>query len=80
MKPEPLKGKRVCLMGDTYKSKETDGENFDFDDVKSAVEWLKNQIIFPQDMQHIKLARGIDWKFLNDKIDEAFEDVTKRDE
>ena len=51
-------------------------------DIKSAVEWLEEQIL---DMKNIK-QMGDNWtyekirRFLKNSIDQAFEDITKKDE
>lgn len=88
-RPEPLKDK-VEIVRQLQNSKEHKRDyGFWKEDIKSAVElrkinlekrfeWLKNHIIFPQDLQQIKLAKGIDWKFINKKIDEALKEELKQ--
>ncbi len=64
MTPEPLKGKKDYVIEDC---KDT---FFAEEDVKSAVEWLKECFTeFSQD--------NWDWNEIKPYIDEAFEDVMK---
>jgi hypothetical protein len=84
MNPEPLKDKRICeKCGCTLRQCKTkcccpDCEHcksnlailFDGIDIHLAVEWLKQELYMPHATQDIR-----DW--MNNKIDEAFEDVTK---
>ena len=72
-KIEPLKGKRQET--DTYLSTGTSyhkhGWLFEDKDIRSAVEWLKRELMFfpVKQFDRVKIKR---------LIDEAFEDVTKK--
>lgn len=62
MKPEPLKDKMFLDTPEDYKI-------FSYDDIKSAVEWLKKEV-----WDSIKIKDCIEL------INEAFEDVVKNEE
>lgn len=68
MKPEPLKNKKTNMIKHGT-NKMYDG--FYYDDIKSAVEWLKEQ--FPIYKQDLYTSSSI-----FNKIDKAFEDVIKK--
>jgi len=80
MKPEPLKSK-VVYVGNLCKDKNNYNlrvvpekvELIDKMDIKSAVEWLKNQIMPDQ-----KIKEFTQWQII-DLIDKAFEDVVKKE-
>ena len=63
MKPSPLKGKRHHSVYKHYKE----------EDLKSAVEWLKENI------EGLNFHTKLDLLVLS-MIDEAFEDITKEEE
>lgn len=71
MKPEPLKGKgkKIVLDGHLY---------FGDYDIKSAVEWLKEDIEKMFEKQYIEGKEDKSCKSFMKKIDKAFEDVIKK--
>ena len=71
MKPEPLKNRREILH---YKKIFTDKKVLAYREkyIKSAVEWLKEEI-FPSQ----KIKEFSQWQII-DLINKAFEDVTKK--
>ncbi len=67
MKPEPLKNKIIrCRNPDLGE------DRFNYSDIKSAIEWLKNQFNIIQNSYE-----GITGKSANKLVDKAFEDVIK---
>ena len=83
MKPEPLKDKYYDTFTLENNNKRVDvsisgqGHWFDSNDIKSAVEWLKEQLNDSAICNNEEDAKGIK-KYINFLIDKAFEDVTKR--
>ena len=73
MKTEPLKNK-VVYVGNLCKDKDNHTLRVALEsDLKSAVEWLKNQIMPDQ-----KIKEFTQWQII-DLIDKAFEDVVKKE-
>lgn len=70
MKPEPLKDK-IKYLGT---GKAEDDARFKKQDIKSAVEWLKEQINI-RDSGDFSYSGGFNYELINKLIDEAFEDV-----
>ena len=78
---EPLKNKvgsvddfQIRSRNDCHKATET--RVFEYDDIKSAVEWLKAKLIQAQKETSNKESLAYAYCFL--KVDEAFEDVMKK--
>lgn len=75
MKPTPLKNKRVGWVDDTgYSAYKKEGDLFTSEDISSAVEWLKQEILTIRTEKELITVRRI-FKIL----DKAFEDVTKEE-
>ncbi len=75
MKPEPLRGKEQAIIGSPKRvfSKGFDTPCFHKEDIKSAVEWLKEKVIL-FDMKDKQEAYENN---INQIIDQAFEDAVK---
>ena len=78
MKPEPLKDKGYCgsCGKNSNQSHPKTNDEFAKEDVKSAVEWLKEEIIFSYE-HNLKCSKEALDEIKN-TIDEAFEDVIKK--
>lgn len=71
MKPTPLKNKKI--EGGDHQHDHTKFYYFEEEDVTSAAAWLKEQ------MKELYFDKDWTFKRFEEKIDEAFEDVTKDD-
>jgi len=69
MKPEPLKDKRVKIKA--VELWQTPADYFNYKDVNSAVEWLKNELF----LVGLNNNGLVSHKQYSEKFDEAFQDL-----
>jgi len=84
MKPEPLKNKKIrSFLKNSKEQVKSDGyyrNYFNFVDIKSAVEWLKEEIPLVLACTIEKKLEKLDIDNLLLIVDKAFEDVIKKKE